>query len=124
MRFCGLRFSFLPLRLGTDDASNLSLLRREDKQRQRDVTPLLRAVYEPSQVLDLARRELPPPAGLETVERQAGVDGAVESADRQADGREHPLDLMLAALVEHELDAAASQAARPSRRRRPVVQLD
>ena len=41
-----------------------------------------------------------------------------------ADGREHPLDLVLAALVEDELDATAAEAARPRRRRRAVVELD
>ncbi len=41
-----------------------------------------------------------------------------------ADRLEHPLDLVVAALVEDELDAAAAEAARPRRRGEAVVELD
>ena len=41
-----------------------------------------------------------------------------------ADGGEHPLHLVLAALVEDELDAAATQSASPGRRRGALLELD
>jgi hypothetical protein len=48
----------------------------------------------------------------------------MQSGDRVADGREHSLHLVLAALVDGELDAARPEAAGGRRAGRPVVQLD
>ena len=63
-------------------------------------------------------------AGLDALERQAGVLAAVEAQDRVADRRAHPLHLVLAALVERELEPAGPQAARRGGRRPSVVELD
>jgi hypothetical protein len=41
-----------------------------------------------------------------------------------ADRGEHPLHLVLAALVEHELDPAAAEPARPCGSGSPVLELD
>jgi len=48
----------------------------------------------------------------------------VQLRDRVADGREHPLHLVLPALVDGELDAAGAEAPRLRRARRPVIELD
>ena len=49
--------------------------------------------------------QLPPLAGLEATEPEPGVARAVQVADPVADRLEHPLGLMVAALVEGELEA-------------------
>ena len=48
----------------------------------------------------------------------------MQSRDGVADGREHPLHLVLAAFVDAELDAAGPEAAGVRGARRPVVELD
>jgi hypothetical protein len=48
----------------------------------------------------------------------------MQSRDGVADGRKHPLHLVLAALVDGKLDAPGPEAARVRWARRPVVQLD
>jgi len=48
----------------------------------------------------------------------------VQSRDGVPDGREHPLDLVLAALVNAQLDPAGAEAVGLRRARRAVVQLD
>ena len=48
--------------------------------------------------------ELAPPAGLEPHERQPCVGTSVQPGHGVADRGEHPLDLVLAPLVEDELD--------------------
>ena len=68
--------------------------------------------------------ELAPRAGLEPFEGQPRVAAAVEPHDRVADRRAHALDLMLAALVQHELDPSRAESAGPRGSRRPVVELD
>jgi hypothetical protein len=48
----------------------------------------------------------------------------VEPRDRVTDGRKHPLDLVLAAFVDAQLDPVRAEAAGSGRRGRAVVQLD
>jgi len=68
--------------------------------------------------LELARR-----AGLEPFERQAGVAAAVEAGHRVADGFQHPLDLVLAAFVDRELEPGRFKAPHPGGRGAAVVEL-
>src|SRR4051812_6313595 len=114
----------LPPRSGNWDAPTLLPLAGGPPGEPRVVTPLLRRVHRVPQLLHLERLELPARAELEPFERQPGVGRAVESRDRVADGGEHPFDLMLASLVQDELDATAGKAARPRRCSRAVVELD
>src|SRR5207244_2209426 len=68
--------------------------------------------------------ELAPRAGLEPFERQSRVAGAMETADGMADGLAHPLDLVLAPLVERQLDRRGPEEPGLRRRRKAVVELD
>jgi hypothetical protein len=68
--------------------------------------------------------ELAPRAGLEPFERQARVTAAVEADHRVADGFEHPLDLVLAALVNRELELGRCEAPDAGGRGAAVVELD
>src|ERR671936_2611311 len=72
----------------------------------------------------LARLQLAPGAGLELVQGQPGIAAAVEPTDRVADRCEHPLDLVLAALLDRELDFVRAEARCLGRRGRAVVELD
>src|SRR5262245_16359732 len=60
--------------------------------------------WPPAESLHLGGLELAPAAGPEPSERQAGVRAAVEASNGMAHGLEHPLDLVLAALVQRQLD--------------------
>ena len=48
----------------------------------------------------------------------------MKAADGMVDSLEHPLDLVLAALVERELERRRAEAAHPGRRRPAVLELD
>jgi hypothetical protein len=75
-------------------------------------------------VLDLVVRELAPGSGLEAAQVEAGVAAAVQAGDRVADRLEHALDLVLAALVDAELDSRRAEPARAGGTGTPVVELD
>ena len=62
--------------------------------------------------------------GGEAVERQAAVAAAVQAPDGVADRLEHALDLVLAALVERELDGVGAQQPGLGGRGAAVLELD
>ena len=68
--------------------------------------------------------ELAPGAGLEPRKREPGIRAPVQADDRVADRLAHPLHLVLAALVEDELDPVRAEAARACRRGAAVLELD
>src|SRR5204862_5774124 len=72
----------------------------------------------------LVLAELAPRARLEAGGGEPRVAAAMEPADGMVDGFEHPLDLVLAALVDRELDARGSKAARAGGSGDAVVELD
>src|SRR6266700_3320652 len=74
--------------------------------------------------IDLGGLELAPRAGLEPLQVEERIANPVQPPHGVADRLEHPLHLVLAALVERELDAAAAEAPRARRRRAAVVELD
>ena len=63
-------------------------------------------------------------AGLDSVEREARVPAAVQASDGVADRLAHPLHLVLAALVERQLEPGRAEAAHPGRRGAAVLELD
>src|SRR3954452_23141360 len=63
-------------------------------------------------------------ARAEPCERQARIAAAVELRNGMADRGEHPLDLVLAALVDRQLALVGGEAASPPRGGQAVVQLD
>src|SRR5262249_30597558 len=77
-----------------------------------------------SEPLDLGGLELAPPAGLEPLQRQPCIGAPMQLPHRVADGREHPLHLVLAALVDRQLDAAGAEAAGARRGAAAVVEVD
>ena len=76
-----------------------------------------------SQQRQLRGLELAPGPRLEPIHGQPCVASAVEARDRMADGGEHPLDLVLAALVEGQLDGRRREAPRLRWSGRAVVEL-
>ncbi len=62
--------------------------------------------------------------GVETVERERRVARTVQAHDGVADRLAHPLHLVLAALVQRQLDPGRAQAANFGRRRAAILQLD
>src|SRR6266516_7016293 len=68
--------------------------------------------------------ELAPRAGVEPVDAEARVATAVEAANRVADRLEHPLHLVLAPLVDRELDPRRAESPHPGRSAAAVVELD
>jgi hypothetical protein len=77
-----------------------------------------------SQPRDLVLGEFAPFTRLEAGEREPRVAAPVQPDDRVPDGLAHPLDLVLAALVEGQLEAARREAADLCRRRAAVLELD
>src|SRR5207237_9611757 len=76
------------------------------------------------ELLDLGGLELAPLAGLEPAERERPVARAVQPQHGVADRGEHPLHLVLAALVHRQLDAARREPVRAGRCGTAVVELD
>src|SRR4051812_25402826 len=77
-----------------------------------------------AQKRDLLGRELARFAWGEVVRRQARVARAVQAYNRVPDGLEHPLDLVLAALVDGHFDAGRSDPADASGSAAAVLELD
>ncbi len=73
--------------------------------------------------LDLGGRELAPDALFEPLEGQAGVGTSMEAHDGKSDRLEHALHLVLATLVNHELDASPTEAAGMRGRRQSIVEF-
>src|SRR5262245_34209332 len=73
---------------------------------------------------ELGVGELAPAARLEPVGVERAVLETVQPPDRVADGGEHPLYLVLAALVDRELDSARAEPACAGGRGTAVVELD
>ena len=76
-----------------------------------------RAKYRGPEQLELRGLQLAPLPWLEPVGRQPRVAAAMKVADGVADRLEHALDLMLAALVDRELDACRAESAARARAR-------
>src|SRR6266436_9636162 len=87
-------------------------------------SPLLRRTTQRLEPGDLARLQLAPGAGLEPFDRQARVAASVQSHDRVADGLAHALDLMLASLVQDQLELRGAETAHVRGRGGTVVELD
>src|SRR3954454_22796486 len=76
------------------------------------------------QGLDLGRLQAPVGALGEVVETQRTEAHALQRADAVADGLAHPLDLVVAALVDRQLEHAGLELADPGRRRAAVLEVD
>jgi hypothetical protein len=76
----------------------------------------------------LVLRQLTPLPELEALELEVGIPHAMETVHRVTDGFAHPSDLVLATLVERELEPTearpAAHKADESRRRHAVLELD
>src|SRR3954447_18404778 len=74
--------------------------------------------------LDLRRVELAPAPRPEALDAEARVPAPVQGGDGVADGLEHPLHLVLAALVDRELDRRGAEAPDAGGRRAAVLELE
>src|SRR5262249_6186039 len=84
----------------------------------------VQALRRRAQAVDLVARELPPRAGPKAAEGEAGVRAAVQPPYRVADRLAHALDLVLAPLVERELDPRGAHASGSRACGASVVELD
>ena len=90
-------------REGRDVTVPAGAARRPRPEARRKATRRSAAPASPGRLAEarnLVRIQLAPAARLEPIERQARVAAAVQQPDRVADGSQHALDLVLAALVE------------------------
>ncbi len=74
--------------------------------------------------VDFVAGELAPLPRRQAVDREPRVGRAVQTADGMADGLAHPLHLVLAALVERQLEPRRAEAADPGGRGAAVLQVD